>query len=235
MRAPRMTVGVFIDETSRSTFASDLADVGHTVTELIDPADAADYELIVLSVAESALPELVDVLSARARRGQIYIHTALGYDVQVLDPLETSGAIVGAAYELSRQHWVTDAVDELGETIVGLLIGELGGTGIQLRPTQRTRLAAALTYLGFARTVKADATSLLFEATGSTAIVEDLAAEPQHHGLATIDGPSGLEAQYGALEDPGVRRAFRELVRRSAEQTRADDAELWAIQQEGRS
>ena len=200
---------------------------------ITDADEITDHELIVLAISEEALPEAVSALSARARRGQIYLHTSLGYGVQVLDLLETTGAIVGAAHQVNERLWVTEAADELGETIVELLVGELGGSAVRINESQRPRLAAALTYIGVLDTVRSDATNLFMEALGDLQHVEELIST-QRPGtrLADVDGPSGIAAQHDTIEDPGLARAFREMVRRTAQLSRADDVELWAIQQE---
>lgn len=234
MRAPRLTVGAFIDETDDTKFAESLHGVGHDVTSLNDPEEAADYELIVLSVRETDLPDLVRQLAPQARRGQIYLHTCLGYGVQVLDDVETHGAVVAAAHPLTPEFWVTAATDELGETIVELLVGELGGDARAVPDTQRARLAAARTHLSFVETVRRDATTMLAEALGNIEVARDVvdAGERRHGLLADVDGPGGVDAQHAGIEDPGLARVFRELVRRTAQHKSAHDAELWAIQKE---
>lgn len=235
MQAPRLKAAVLVDDSGATgtDIAEQLRGVGHQVTLVDDVEDAADHELVVLSVGEGRLPDLVGTLAARARRGQIYLHTSLGYGVQVLDPLETTGAIVVAAHQLGERLWATSAADELGETIVELLVGELGGTAIAVNDTQRARLAAARTYTGFLRSIRQDASNLLAEALGNVAYAEELVEEESAPArLADVNGPSGIAAQYAAIDDPGLARTYRELVRRTAELTRADDVELWAIQQE---
>ena len=228
MRAPRLTVGAFRDGTDDSGLADSLRAVGHHVTFVEDPAAAADYELVLLSVRETALPALVTQLSARARRGQIYLHTNLGHGTQVLDDIETSGAVVAAASPLTAELWVTAATDELGETIVELLLGELGVRGRPVPDTQRTRLTAALTHLSAVETIRRDVTTMLVEALGNVAVAQEVvdAGPPRENLLADINGPGGLEAQYSGLEDPGLARVFRELVRRTAQHKSAHDAEL---------
>ncbi|MDR7330303.1 6PGD fold domain-containing protein [Corynebacterium guangdongense] len=236
MQAPRLRAAVLVDASGSDVIVQQLQAVGHHVTVLDGVADvesAADHELVVLAVGENCLPDLVEMLAARARRGQIYLHTSLGHGIQVMDPLETTGAVVIAAHQLGERVWATAAADELGETIVGLLVGEFGGNAVAVTETQRARLAAARTYAGFLEHIRRDARNLYLEALGNLDYAEDLVEEQSTPArLADVDGPGGIAAQHAAIDDPGVARTYRELVRRTAELTRADDVELWAIQQE---
>lgn len=233
MRPPRMTAGVLADETDDVELGHRLAAAGHEVEWLDDPAEVVDKELVVVSVTEAALPEVVEALSLRARRGQIFVHTQPGHGVQIFDPLELSGAIVLAAYPLNERIWATSAADELGETIVELIVGEIGGQSLVIPDGQRARLAAALTYLGFIGTVRNDAFVLLAEALGNEEKALEIADEASgERALPAVTGDAGVSAQQRAIEDPGTARSFRELARRAAEQTGAQDVELWAIQEE---
>lgn len=233
MRAPRLAVGIFADETDDVGLGSRLSSVGHQITHFDDVADAGDFELVVISVSDDRLEDVIEAMSARARTGQIFLHTSAGHGVQIFDPLETTGAMVCAAHPLTEQLWAVGAVDELGETIVELLVGELGGQALLVPDTQRLRLAAALTQLGFVATVRNDAFTLLSEAIGNEEkaldIVGGLAGE---RALGTVPGAAGMAAQAGAIEDPGLARAFKQLARRAAEQTGAHDVELWAMGQD---
>lgn len=233
MQAPRLRVGVLGQDPGGDRLIRGLAEVGHTVEHLGGPEETTGYELVVLAVPSGELPDLIGQLAARARRGQIYLHTCLSLGVQVFDPLETSGAIVIAAHPLSPGFWVVGAVDELGETIVELLVGELGGTALTVPDTQRTRLAAGMAYAGFIETVRQDAFTLLSEALGNTERAREIVGEPgEPRRLDGVAAPGGVADQQKSIEDPGLARSFRELARRTAELTRLDDVELWAIQEE---
>lgn len=227
MTPPRMTVGYLADSTDHTGLGTALTALGHAVSVLDDPADAADYELVVLAVADNRLADLAETLSVRARRGQIYLHTAIGHGVQVLDPLEAAGAVVGALTPLSAEYWVSDALDELGHTVLELLVAEIGVRTVIVPDTQRRRLVAGLTYARFARAIADDARVLLTEALGEPEIAKDVVfGDPLEHYLPSLDD---LVHQHDALTDPGMARAFRDLARRMAEQTNAHDIELWAM------
>ena len=75
---------------------------------------------------------------------------------------------------------------------------------------------------------------MLAEALGNVGTAREIvdAGERRHGLLADVDGPGGVDAQHAGIEDPGLARVFRELVRRTAQQKSAHDAELWAIQKE---
>lgn len=222
-----MTVGYIADENDRTGLMTALDALGHTVTALADPAGADGHELVVLAVDESRLQELAETLSARARRGQIYLHTAVGQGAQVLDPLESAGAVVGALTPLTEDLWAVDALDELGHTVLELLVAELGVRAVTVGDTQRRRLVAGLTYARFARAIADDARLLLTEALGDPDAARGIALNDRRgHNLPGVEE---LMRQHDALQDPGMARAFRDMARRAAEQTNAHDIELWAM------
>lgn len=230
MRGPRLRVGVLADEHDEIDLGRQLAAVGHEVSWLHHVDEVHDRELILLSVRDEDLPDLVEELSPGARRGQIYLHTSIGYGAQVLDPLEPTGALVVAAHPLNEKLWAVGAVDELGETVVELLVGELGGQALTIAETQRNRLAAAMSYVGFVETVRTDAFTLLAEALGN----EDRALAITGQ-LRQGHQPTGVESvlrELAAIQDPGRARSYRELTRRAAELSGMQDIELWAIQEE---
>lgn len=230
MRAPRLNAGIFADDTEPLDLGPRLREIGHSVTYFTDVEDAAQFELVVISVADTRLEDVVEGMSARARSGQIFLHTSLGHGAQVFDSLEPSGAIVCAAHPLTDNLWVVGAVDELGETIVDLLVGELGGQALAVPDTQRLRLAAAMTYRNFEATLRNDAFLLLSEALGNEERALDIIGGfGDEHPLGPVRGPAGIAAQHRAIEDPGTARVFRDLARRAAEQTGAHDVELWAM------
>ncbi|RNE49880.1 hypothetical protein [Corynebacterium alimapuense] len=234
MRAPRMRVGVIGDQLDED-LPGQLRALGHevSVSEGATLADSEHFDLIVIEAGEQSLPDLVDDLVPTVRRGQIYLHTCLAHGVQILDPLETSGAVVIAAARLGAQRWAVTTVDELGQTIAELLIGELGGSVVEIRDNQRLQLAASMTYLSSAAALRDDAHKLLDAAIGGIADSAEIARSAQgERRLPDIGGPAGLAAQWRSIQEPGRARAFRQALRRAAEITQADDVELWAIQEE---
>lgn len=231
MQAPRLRVGVFSDSSNFLTLGEDLASVGHQVRFLDAPREINDYELIVIDV--KGVETCVEELSAFVRQGQMFLLASMVHSITVLDPLEIAGGIVMSAYPLGHDRWVASSVDELGETIVGLLVGELGGSVIEVDESQRQQLAAALTYAGFMNTLRNDAMYFLDEFLGDIEVATDIVndAKGNYHALLDLEA---LTAQYDAISNPGRKRLFRDLARRKAEISRAQDVELWAIQKEDR-
>ncbi|QGU08317.1 Rossmann-like domain protein [Corynebacterium occultum] len=230
MRGPRLKVGVLEDEHDEIDLGLMLASAGHDVSWIHHTEEARDFQLVVLSVIEEDLPDLVEELAAGARRGQIYLHTCLGHGVQVLDPLEPSGALVVAAHPLSDKLWAVGSLDELGETVVELLIGELGGEALNIPETQRSRLAAGMSYVGFLETIRNDAFILLSEALGNEEKALGITGELGQGRI--LHGVGSVERELAAIADPGRARTYRDLTRRTAEISGVQDIELWAIQED---
>lgn len=230
MRGPRLTVGVLADEDDELDLGRLLSLAGHQVSWLHSADEASDYELVVLSVRDDDLRDLIEELAPAARRGQMFLHTTLGQGVQIFDPLEPTGALVLAAHPLHGDLWAIGAADELGETVIELLIAELGGQALLVAETQRARLAAAMSYVGFLETVRNDAFTLLSEAIGN----EDraLAITGELSDCRALPSVDGVIREQAAIADPGRSRAYRELARRTAELQGLQDIELWAIQEE---
>lgn len=233
MRAPRLNIGVLADGENQVDLYRELSAAEHTVDTVMTPENIRDFELIIIAVGDDRLEETVERLATFARRGQMFLHTSLMHGIQIMDPLETEGAIVMAAHPLGDDRWVVASTDELGETIVGLLVGELGGSIIQIDDSQRKQLSAAVTYAGYLRTLTQDAVHFL-----DTFVHDVEAAEHIVRGAADrfIAEPKldSLMMQHASIEDPGRQRLFRDLARRAAEISRAQDIELWAIQKEDR-
>ncbi|ALC06783.1 hypothetical protein CDES_12165 [Corynebacterium deserti GIMN1.010] len=234
MQAPRLRIGIVTGQGGASTglsIADALEAVGHHVQRVEEYREITEFELIVIDAPDVA--SIATELSAFSRRGQMFLHTSLVHDITVMDPLETSGAIVMSAHPIGQDRWVASAVDELGETIVGLLVGEMGGTIIDVPDARRAQLAAALTYAGFMATLQRDAMYFLDELLGDIAISSDI-VDAAAHDFQPLPELSAITAQYDAIDHPGRQRLFRDLARRQAEISRAQDIELWAIQKEDR-
>lgn len=227
MNAPRLKVGVFGD-----TGVGDLLQAaGHTVTPLAldEPAAATHCDLIVLAAHGEELEELANNLAPCARRGQMYMHTAFEYGVAVLDPVEVSGAIVFAAHQLTDTVWATAAADELGETIVGLLVAEMGGTAMMVTEQQRVSVQAAMTYRQLADIMHNDAITLLNDALDHPDAAEALIPPTTpSYLLPTIDQ---VARQHASISDAGRAHMFAALVLRYADMYPNPDLELWAISQ----
>ena len=80
---------------------------------------------------------------AHARPRQMFLHTALEEGQQLLYDVETSHAITMCAHNIFDNVWVTSAADELGETVVGLLITEIGGVSLRINDQARPLIAGA--------------------------------------------------------------------------------------------
>lgn len=230
MQAPRLRVGIFDDGSSTVNMAEKLDSVGHYVTVLHAPEDIRDFELVVIDA--HGVEGYVEKLSAFARRGQMFLHTSLTHGITVMDPLETSGGIVMSAHPIGQDRWVASALDELGETIVGLLVGS-SVARLSRSPMTSAQLAAALTYAGFLSTLQRDASYFLDEFLGDPDVTSDIVMDSaqQFQALPSLDE---VIAQYDSINNPGRQRLFRDLARRQAEISRAQDIELWAIQKEDR-
>ncbi|AWB82642.1 hypothetical protein C3B44_10095 [Corynebacterium yudongzhengii] len=225
-----MRVGYLSDESDHTDLRESLQDLGHTVNAVSESAEITDCELVIIAVDEARLPEYVEALALHARRGQIFVHTALSYGAQILDPLETTGAVVAALAPLAGEIWVIDALDELGSTIIELLAAELGLRVFPVPDSRRQRLLAGLSFARFAEAARNDAASMLLEALGNEKAACDIARGVVSAGA--LPGVDKLSAQHAAMADPGLARSFVDLARRTAEQTGADDIELWAIGQD---
>ncbi len=232
MRAPRMRVGVYGD--SRTSSLPDLlSQVGHDVSYMdYDPTPPTfeELDMVVLEVRDPLLEPAIESLAERARRGQIFIHTSLQHGVQVMDPLEVTGAVVIAMGELSPTRWAVSTVDELGDTIAELLLGELGASGVPCTDEERVRLAAAITYVEAVNSLSLDAMRLLGDVVGDIQEADDIASHRSR--LVRIPEIAALRAQWLSIDNPGQARAFRQVLRRVAETHHNQDAELWAIQEE---
>ncbi|MFP7366224.1 hypothetical protein SFC07_10720 [Corynebacterium callunae] len=231
MRAPRLNIGTIADGQDRVRMGELLATAGHHVAPVSEFSEISNFELVIISVSDDHLEGVVEKLSLFARSGQMFLHTSLAHSIQIMDPLETAGGIVMAAYPLGEDRWVASALDELGETIVGLLVGELGGSIIDVPEPKRMQLAAALTYVGFINTVRNDAINYLSEFLDDYDTADDLVTST-FGGLQRLPDLNTLSRQYDSIDNLGRRRLFRDLARRQAEISRAQDIELWAIQKE---
>lgn len=227
-----MRVGVYGDSQT-SSLPDLLSKVGHDVSYMdYDPAPPPfeELDLVLLEVRDTLLESAVERLAQRARRGQIFIHTSLQHGVLIMDPLEVTGAVVIALGELSPTRWAVTTLDELGDTIAELLLGELGASGVRCLDEDRVRLAAAVTYVEAVNSLHRDAVSMLGELVDDLQEADDIAASRSN--LTRLPDAASLRARWQAIDDPGRARAFRQVVRRVAETHRNQDIELWAIQEE---
>lgn len=211
-------------------FAQQLERAGHAVHQidpLEDPGAIQHVDLVLLDGGGDGVAWAASKLAAHARPRQMFLHTALAHGPQLLDDVETSQAIVMCAHNLFGDVWVTAAADELGETVVGLLVNEVGGTNVPIGDGQRAGMVASQRMRALERTLRNDAYLQLTATLPAAELMqaEFMAAEaPEPEELE----PAELERIFAAIEDPGVRRLFVDVERRRAEQMQSTDAELWA-------
>lgn len=226
MTQPRLTIGVLGDKETVELFERG----GHTVRPINGDGDHLDVDMIVLDVPGIPLEIMVDRWLDEVRRGQLVLHTSLEYGVQVLDPLEVQGAIVMAAHRVWKDFWVASAADEVGESVLSLLIPEMGGNLTMIEDSQRPAIMAGKRMLKLVDVARQDAFSLLAQALPAVELEFDeywtLPGEGQN---LQVNVPQ-LEQMYQTIEDPGVGRLFVELVRREASRSSAAAVELWAME-----
>ncbi|WP_291314039.1 hypothetical protein [Corynebacterium sp. UBA2622] len=198
--------------------------------QLAEPQDIGGADLVLLDGDD---PEWVrgsvEKLVPFIRRRQMFVHSCLQEGVQLLDDAELEGAVVMAAYNVFGSYWLTSAADEMGETIIGLLIGESGGVSFPIEDAQRPRILAAQRLRGLEGVLRWDSFELLRSVVPDAEVFmgEYLASPPgTDMGARPV---AQLESAYGSIEDPSVARLFVDLERRQAERAGQLDAELWAI------
>ncbi|QPK83006.1 hypothetical protein G7Y29_09195 [Corynebacterium qintianiae] len=223
---PRLTIGAVTGETE---LARAFAQAGHVLRAVDTPEDVKHVDLVLLDTSDTGwIARSVDALEPFVRPRQMFIHTALSEGTQLLDAVETRGAVVMAAHNMWANHWVTSAADELGETVIGLLVAELGGVSHPISDSQRLGVAAALRLMALERVVRRDAFQLLRSAVESADAFEDDFVHGEPVALGSAD-PAVLEQMHRVIEEPGVARLFADLERRHAERTGDAEIELWAI------
>lgn len=224
MQAPRLNVGYV----GKPDLVDDLKRVGHHV-EFIRDRDVAPYDLIVIDEIGWAVSTIAEGLAGTARRGQMVLHTALGYGVQVLDPFEVKGAVVMNAHRVWRNHWVGSAADEVGESVLNLLISEIGGNLNMIEDSQRPAILAGERMRAMNLQVNRDAFEILRDHIPS--MLNDVDEFWGPPGEPTADGMEVHEVEpiYNAIEDPNAAVLFAALERRFAARHNRTDTEMWAM------
>lgn len=225
--APRLLIG---NVAGGHALATSLERAGHTVVAVdadADPGAIQHVDLVLMGGDEAWVEGSVDKLAPYARPRQMFLHSALGRGAQLLDAVEVHHAIVMCAHNLFADVWVTSAADEVGETVVGLLVAEMGGINVPVADADRPALMAAQHLRALEATVRQDAWELI----GSViADAEAVRAEffDAPAGPPPPAGPAQLNRTADAIADPAVRRVFVDLARRSAERAGDTAGELWA-------
>ncbi|WP_157045370.1 6PGD fold domain-containing protein [Corynebacterium riegelii] len=224
---PRLVVGSVFGHTPL-THALERA--GHTIIPIDaddDPGAIVHVDLVVLDGGVGQVRWGVEKLEAHARPQQMFLHTALEAGAQLLDDVETAQAIVMCAHNVFGDVWVTSAADELGESVLGLLVAELGGINIPIADTARPALVAAQRLRALEHILRIDAHALTTTASPDIAALEEQFFSAPRGPLEDLT-PAELDRIADAIADPGVRRLYVDVERRYAEQAQATDAELWA-------
>lgn len=225
--APRLLIG---NVAGGHALATSLERAGHTVVAVdadADPGAIQHVDLVLMGGDEAWVEGSVDKLAPYARPRQMFLHSALGRGAQLLDAVEVNHAIVMCAHNLFADVWVTSAADEVGETVVGLLVAEMGGINVPVADADRPVLMAAQHLRALEATVRQDAWELIGSVIADAeAVRADFFDAPA--GPPPPAGPAQLNRTADAIADPAVRRLFVDLARRSAERAGDTAGELWA-------
>lgn len=189
---------------------------GHAVDKLEDPSQLRQYQALVIAVGDARLEDTVEMLESFVFEGLIVIHTCLSRGVQVLDPLESHGVVAVAAAPFAEKRWAVTALDELGETIASLVVGEMGGSAVAYGDAERPGLAARVYYARMLRRLARHA---------------DIFEEEPPQLLGNVDN-SEIIAAFRAVDEPGLRRSYLESARRLGEVEHREELEMWALQEE---
>ncbi|MFC4337394.1 Rossmann-like and DUF2520 domain-containing protein [Salininema proteolyticum] len=262
--APRLDVGVVSAGRVGSVVGAALDRAGHRVTavsgsspeslrraaELLPEAVirtpeevAADAQLLLLAVPDTALPELAERLPFR--RGQIVLHTSGSHGAEVLRPAIDAGALAAAAHpamtflgtradldRLDGLPWAVTAFDEAA-LIAEALVSETGGHAEHVAEAQRTRYHAALAHASnHLATLVNDARGLLADAGISDAphYLRQLTFAALDNALALGDdaltgpvvrGDAATVAAHLDAVGSDLRPVYAALAERTADRARA--------------
>lgn len=229
---PRLVVGAIFGETP---LAVKLEHAGHAVITIDvneDPGAITHVDLVLIDGEGDAVRWGVEKLHAYARPRQMFLHTALDAGTQLLDDVETTHAIVMCAHNLFGEVWVSSAADELGETVVGLLIAEIGGVNLPINDADRPAIAAAQRLRALENVVRFDAYDLLRATVPGVEVFSDELLSAPPSALQSVNTVE-LDRIAEGISDRGVLRLFVDLQRRQGEQTLSTDVELWAFEKYG--
>jgi predicted short-subunit dehydrogenase-like oxidoreductase (DUF2520 family) len=202
-----------------STASRRLAERRLPDTEILPVPDVADRaELLLLTVPDSELPDLVKGLAATdaVRRGTIVVHTSGANGVEILAPLTEQGCVPLAVHpamtftgadediaRLSDSCFGVTAADEIGYAIAQSLVLEIGGEPFGVREDARTLYHAALAHASnHIVTMVADALDALRAAlSGQELLGQEL----------VVDAPGGLAER---IVGPLARAALENTLQR---------------------
>lgn len=121
--------------------ASRLERAGHHVEWRLVPWDElSEFDLIVISVGEEDLPDVIHRLESVVTPRQIVIHSAVGVGADILLDLPS----LGIAMSVFGDEFVVSTCDEISQTVAAVLVSELGGNLWVISDDERRDLARAL-------------------------------------------------------------------------------------------
>lgn len=213
-----MRVAVWGNSRSGLNFARRLEWAGHTIERLEDPTQLYRFDTLILAVTARELEGAVRDVAKHVRPKQIVIHTSLLTGVEALDELEVRGCVTIAAAPLGDSYAV-GALDEVAETVIGLLLSEIHQTAETVPEEQRAERAARLYYAEMLG-------ALCAWASIKAKVIEDF-------GHSAFDLDAGdIIAAYPAAVELGMARNYRDVARMVGEQEKIEELELWALGKE---
>ena len=213
-----MRVAVWGNSRAGLNFARRLEWAGHTVEQIEDPAQLGRFDALILAVTAGELEKAVEDAAKHVRPRQIVIHTSLLAGVEALDELETRGCVTIAAAPLGDSYAV-GTLDEVSETVIGLLLSEIHQTSETVSEAQRAERAARLYYAEMLRVLHC-------RAMLAAKIIDDF---PSH--VPKVDTGDIIDA-YPAARELGLVRNYRDVARMVGEQEKIEELELWALRKE---
>lgn len=213
-----MRVAVWGNSRAGLNFARRLEWAGHTVEQIEDPAQLGRFDALILAVTAGELEKAVEDAAKHVRPRQIVIHTSLLAGVEALDELETRGCVTIAAAPLGDSYAV-GTLDEVSETVIGLLLSEIHQTSETVSEAQRAERAARLYYAEMLRVLHC-------RAMLAAKIIDDF---PSH--VPKVDTGDIIDA-YPAARELGLARNYRDVARMVGEQEKIEELELWALRKE---
>ena len=218
MPAPRMRVAVWGSSRAGINFAHRLEMAGHTIEYLEDPAELGRFDALILAATARELEGAVGDVEKHVRPKQIVIHTSLLAGVEALDELETRGCLTIAAAPLGDSYAV-GTLDEVAETVIGLLLSEIHQTAETVPAAQRAERAARLYYAEMLGVLSA-------WASVEAKIIEDFMGSDFE-----LDADD-IIAAYPAAVELGMARNYRDVARMVGEKKNMEELELWALRKE---
>lgn len=214
-----MRVAVWGGSRAGFHFARRLGMAGHTVERLEDPSELDRFDALILAVTAGELEGAVGDVAKHVRPRQIVIHTSLLAGVEALDELETRGCLTIAAAPMGGETCAISTLDEVTDTVIGLLLTEIHLAPEHLPEEQRLERAARVYYAEMLRVLHC-------RAMLAAKIIDDF---PSH--VPKVDTGDIIDA-YPAARELGLARNYRDVARMVGEQEKIEELELWALRKE---